>query len=210
MVVGDERPEESVPGLTPVALGKITHFPDVVGPGEVGLGGEDATIGKLAHSIDIRHHDPVVSVDKQLHEPPVNIVGINPAEEHEIAQDHESLNVVAIGMIERAVDADINGWNTSRPFIKSLGHFPGEFPEIPGTHFGAVKLIHGPHEFAPADDLTDESLQRIKGNVIFFRIINRVVNDRPRGQKTGIEHGGEDGVVEGGVAGGNGVLVISE
>ena len=53
----------------------------------------------LAHAIDVWHHDPVVSVDEQLHEPLVNGIGSDVTEQHEVPKNHQSFNVMAIGVL---------------------------------------------------------------------------------------------------------------
>lgn len=94
----NELPIEICPLGFPGAVREIRHFAEVVATGDVGFGAHEAAIGKLAHAVDVGDHDPVVGVDVHFHEPLVSVIGISTCEEEVIAQDHESFDVVVVGV----------------------------------------------------------------------------------------------------------------
>ena len=98
-MIGDEGPEKPVPDRAPVALFFIGHFENIVRSRDVRFGGERPAVGKLGHAIDIWHHDPVIGIDEHFHKPAVDVVGTDPAEQHEIAQNHETFDVVAVAVL---------------------------------------------------------------------------------------------------------------
>ena len=108
LVVGDEAPKQRVPDPTPIAPGLVRHLADIVRSGEIWLGGERAAVGELRHAVDIRHHDPVVGVDEHLHEPAVDVVRSNPAQQHEVPEDHQPLDMVAPALAEELTDDPID------------------------------------------------------------------------------------------------------
>lgn len=210
LVVGDEAPEEAVPDGAPRALFVVGHFADVVGAGEVGLGGEEAAVGELAHAVDVGNHDPVVGVDEEFHEPFVNGGGMNAAEEHEIAEDHEAFDVVAVTVFENAVDGFVDRVNAGGAIVEGGWHFAGEAPKVASALGDAVALIHGAHELPPADDLADEALGGVEGDVVLFCEGEGVVDDFVRAEESDVESGSEDAVEHDAVLGVDGVLVVAE
>lgn len=103
----DKPPIEGIPSFTPRTLGVIAHFQNVVGAAEVWFGGHTSAVGILAHSVDIWDHDPVVSVDKKLHKPLIHRVRMDIAEQHEVPQDHQTLDMVTIGSSLNSLDYGI-------------------------------------------------------------------------------------------------------
>ena len=64
-VVIDKPPVKPIPYSAPCSFRKITHLPEVMGGADVGLRRDQASIRMLAHPIDIRNPDPVVSINKE-------------------------------------------------------------------------------------------------------------------------------------------------
>ena len=194
-VVVDEGPVESVPDGGPVfAFGVVGHFADVVRSGEIGFGGEESAVGKLGHAVDVGDHDPVVGVDEEFHEPAVNVVGVDATEEHEVAEDHEALDVVAIAGFVGALDGVVDGGDAGGAVVKGGGHLASEVPKVFGAHGDAVTVIHRFHEFTPTDDLANEAFEGVEGDVLFFPGFEGLLDDGFRREKAHVEHGGEDGV----------------
>jgi len=89
LLVGvEEAPVKSVPNIAPVPFGVVAHFADVVGAADVGFGDDEATVGVLAHAVDVGNHDPVIAVDRYFHKPAVDLIGVDFTKEHKIAEDH--------------------------------------------------------------------------------------------------------------------------
>ena len=99
LVCLDKTPEQSIPDVAPIPFAIIRHLAHIIRAGEIGLGGEQTSVSKLTHSIDIRNHYPVVGINKQLHEPAVDTVGMKAAKQHQIAQQHQTLDVMAIASV---------------------------------------------------------------------------------------------------------------
>lgn len=210
LIVGDEAPEKAIPDGAPRAFFVVGHFTNVIGAGEIRLGGEEATVGELAHAVNVGDHDPVIGVDEEFHEPLVNGGGVNAAEEHEIAEDHEPFDVVAVAVFENAVDSFVNGIDSGGAIVEGSGHLAGEAPEVAIALVDAVALIHGAHEFAPADDLTDEAFGGVEGDVVLFCEGEGVVDDFFRTEESDVEGGSEDAVKHDAVLSVDGVLVVAE
>ena len=99
-MVLDKGPVEPIPYFTPIPLGEVGHFTNVVGAGNIGLGREKTAVRELRHSVNIGDHNPIIGVNKKFHEPLVDGVRVDPAEEHEIPEHHESFNMVGIAVFE--------------------------------------------------------------------------------------------------------------
>lgn len=95
-VVGEKAPEESVPNGLPVPFREVPHFHQVVGAADIGFAGHHAAIAVLRHTINIGYHNPVIRIDVHFHEPAVDFIGSDFAEQHEVAQYHEPFDVVVV------------------------------------------------------------------------------------------------------------------
>ncbi len=73
-------PKQSVPGHLPIPFGVVAHFHEVIAAADIRFGRHQSAVGKLTHAIYVGHHHPVISIDKQLHEPAINIIGVKFAE----------------------------------------------------------------------------------------------------------------------------------
>jgi hypothetical protein len=91
-----ESPKECVPRFLPRAFGEVAHLHEVVATTYIGLGSHQSAISKLAHTIYIWHHYPIIRIYKQLHEPSIYLIWVKLAQKHKVAQDHKPLNVMAI------------------------------------------------------------------------------------------------------------------
>ena len=204
-MVADEAPEQTVPNLAPLAFLLVTHFEHVVGPRDVGLGGEGAAVGELRHAVDIGHHHPVVGIHKQLHEPFVNVIWADAAEHHEVAEQHQPLDVVTITINEDLLDHAVDGWDACGPVIEGLGHGSIEFPVVAIADLHAAVAIDPAHELAPADHLADEAFQRVERHFALHR--ERLVDDVLRIEQADVEHGRDRRMVDGRVLGADRVFV---
>lgn len=210
LVVGNEAPEKSVPDRCPGTFLVVRHLADVVGAGEVGLGGEETTVGELAHAVNVGDHDPVVGIDEEFHEPFVNCGGVNAAEEHEVAENHETFDVVAVAVLKNAVDGFVYGVDAGGAIVEGGGHFAGEAPEVAIALGGAVALVHGAHELTPADDLANEAFEGVERDVVLPGEGESFGDNFVRAEKSDVEGGGEDAVEHDAVLGVDGVLVVAE
>ena len=156
-MIGDEGPEQGIPDFRPRAFFLIGHLEDVVGTGNVGLGGERPAIGELRHAVNVRHHDPVIGIDEKLGEPAIHLMGIETAQQHEISQHHESLDVMAIRLIMKLADDAVDGRDAGGGVVKGFGDATGVMKEIEISNLRAAMAVDAIHEFPPADDLTDET-----------------------------------------------------
>ena len=64
-VVINKPPVKTIPYSAPCSFRKITHLPEVMGGADVRFRRDQTVIRMLAHSIDIGHPDPVVSINKE-------------------------------------------------------------------------------------------------------------------------------------------------
>ena len=82
----------------------VAHFILISGACGVGFGGEETPVGKEDHTEDVGHHDPVVGIEIHFTVPAENCFGLVSAKEEKIAEDHQSLNMVVVGVIDCAMD----------------------------------------------------------------------------------------------------------
>jgi hypothetical protein len=104
-----EPPVECIPEITPRTVWVIAHLQHVPGTGYVGFGTHQPAIGKLTHPIDIGDHDPVICINKEFREPVIDPVRMEFGKEHDVAQHHETFNMVAVGIFENPAYRCING-----------------------------------------------------------------------------------------------------
>ena len=71
-------------------------------------------------------------------------------------------------------------------------------------------VIHTSHEFPPADDLPDEALEGIEGNVVCAGELQGAVDHLPGTEEPDVEGRGEDRVEEDAPVGGQGIFVVAE
>jgi hypothetical protein len=72
------------------------HLVNVIGTADIGLGAHDSSVRILRHAIDVGHHHPIIGINEQSHKPSMHLIGIKFAQAHEIAQDHQALDVMGI------------------------------------------------------------------------------------------------------------------
>ena len=201
----DRSPVEAVPNFAPIPLGIVGHFEDVGGAADVGFGGEGRD-DELGHAVDIGFHDPLGGVDEHLHEVSVNLGGLDVAHEHRAAEDHEALDVVAPAGAEGLLDGSIEGREAGGATVpigaESAGAGAGRVP--------AAFTMDAADEFAPADDLADEAFEGVEGDGSLGVSFEGRVQDLLRGEKTDVEEGREEAVVENRLVGGNRVFVVAK
>ena len=129
-VVGEKAPEESVPNGLPVPFGEVPHFHQVVRSADIGFAGHHAAIAVLRHAIYIRNHYPVICINVEFHEPLVDGIGMDLTEQHEVAEYHESLDVVVVARVQQFSDGEVDGWYAGGSGIQGGWHGMGELPEI--------------------------------------------------------------------------------
>jgi len=84
MMVLNEGPVEGGPGILLVTLWVVRHFFEVAGTADVWLRSETSAVGKLAHTVDIWHHDPIICVDVHSHKPAVDFVWVRTGQEEPV------------------------------------------------------------------------------------------------------------------------------
>jgi len=129
-VVGEKAPEESVPDGLPISFREVAHFHEVVGSADIGFAGHHAAIAVLRHAINIRNHYPVIRIDVEFHEPLVDGIGMNLTEQHEVAEYHETFDVMVVARAKQFPDGEVDGWNAGGGGIEGGRHGMGELPEI--------------------------------------------------------------------------------
>lgn len=72
----------------------------------------------MGHAIYIGDHDPVIGVYEHFHEPFVYFPGMESAKKHEVAEDHEAFDMVAVGFVLELFDYAIDRWNAGGATIE--------------------------------------------------------------------------------------------
>jgi len=204
----NEAPVQGVPDCTPRALAEVAHLEDVARPAQIGLRRDQAAIGVLAHAVDVGYHDPVVGVDKQLHEPLVNRRRIDFAEQHEVAQDHQPFDVVTVGVSQDAANDRVDRFDAGRAVVEGRGQRVTMVPEIASPLPPAVQPIDTPHVLTPTDDLADKAFQRIERYAVGS--LQGRVDHLLRRKQPHVQGGGEHGVEQEWLVGVDRILVLAE
>lgn len=84
-LIGYEIPIKRVPDRAPIPFLEIAHLENIARTADVGLGRHESTIRMLTHTVDIWNHHPIVSINKELHEPAVHFIGMKLAQEHKVS-----------------------------------------------------------------------------------------------------------------------------
>ncbi len=162
----------------------------------------------LAHPVDVGDHHPVVGIDEHFHEPLVDGIGMELAQEHEVAEDHEPFDMVAVPGAERGADGVIDRFDASRAVIERSGHRARMGPVIASSLGHTQRAIDQADVLAPADDLPNESFERIDGDI--FGLLESRCNDLVWGDQSDVEHRGEDRVVNEPMLSADCVFVVAE
>ena len=99
----------------------VAHLVDVGAARSVGLGGEQAAVGVLAHADDVGRHHPAEAVDEGGGEPLGQLAGPIRPLQGVVAQDHQALDVVGPAAIA----------HPSQRVVEALG-----------AHRGGVRPVH--------------------------------------------------------------------
>ena len=133
------------------------HFFDVLCAAHVWLRAYNASICKLAHSTCVRDFHPLQGIDVNAQIPSVNRIGMNACEQGEIACDHQTLDVMSVGVFERLVnrmrEAFHLGFSCPKPRWERLL----VVEEIQGFVSRHLRPIHASHVLSPTQYLTNES-----------------------------------------------------
>ena len=140
----------------------VAHFILISGACGVRFGGEEAPIGKEDHAEDVGHHDPVVGIEIHFTVPAKNCLGLVSAKEEKVAEDHQSLNMVVVGVIDCAMDglgyaAHLGLARIGPPWQRAIG--PKEVDLTILRHFQPVDSVN---ELPPAEDLSNKTLHRVE------------------------------------------------
>ena len=136
----------------------VTHLVLIGGSGGVRFRGKEPAIGKENHSQNVRNHDPVVRVEVHFGVPAENGFGFIPTEEEVVTEDHQALNVMVVGVIDRTVNRLGNATHFRFSRIGPLGQGAIRAEEVDLTVFGHFQPVDSVNEFAPAQNLPDETL----------------------------------------------------
>ncbi len=81
----------------------IAHAIDVSATAGIGLGRELTAVGIKRHAKNIGHHDPLVGVDIAIPHPGGELLRVSARDEREIAEHHQTFDVVRIGAVVDAI-----------------------------------------------------------------------------------------------------------
>lgn len=151
----------------------ITHFILVGGPCGIRFCGEEAPIGKEDHAKDVGNHDPVVGVEVHLRVPSEDGLGFVAAEKKKVSQNHETLDVVIVSMIDGAMNGLGDAAHVGFSRVGPTGKGASGFEKVHRAHLGHLEPVDSVDKFTPTEDLADKSLDGVKRGfalaVGFFR-----------------------------------------
>ncbi len=193
-MVGDKCPVEGVPDIAPRTNGEIAHFAEIRGAANVRFCGHQATISILAHPVDVGHHHPVVCINKKFHKPLVNGIRVDPAEAHDVAEDHESFDMVSISGRKGVLDNVIDRKNARCPIVKRTREFASCVERISGSLHPPKSSVYEADIFPPTDHLPNKSFKRIQGD---GALVSESSGDDLEGrEKADVEGGSKDRMEE--------------
>ena len=142
----------------------IAHALNVLTGANVGFGGNQTAIRKLAHASRIRHFNPFnrIHIDAQV--PGVYLIRINAQHQCEIARDHQALNVVGITELKGLIDRLLQTGHAGIPRPIKARQIHRGIERITGCVVRHIRPIKPPYKFSPAQDLSHEALDLSAAN----------------------------------------------
>ena len=119
------------------------------------------------HSEKVGGHHPVMGVDVHLVEPTERLPGPYSREQQEIAEDHQSLDVVIEAPLQDFPQGLTEAVHVRLAVIEEGGEGSFGFETIDFGVLGHLQPVDPVDEFAPSDDLPDESLHGMQGRLAF-------------------------------------------
>ena len=174
----------------------VTHLVLIGGSGGVRFRGKEPAIGKENHSQNVRNHDPVVRVEVHFGVPAENGFGFIPTEKEVVSENHQALNMMIVGVIDRTVNrlGDATHFRLAR--IGPLGQGAIRPEEVDLSVLGHFEPVDAVDKLPPAEDLADESLDRVEGGftvaVGFFRALDAFERSEESQIQKRREHGVEE------------------
>ena len=188
----------------------VGHFVDVGTAGAVGFGSEEAAVGEEAHAADVGQLDPLIGIGIDDVEPIVDFAGVKAGKEGEVAEHHEALDVVGVGVFAGFADALREAVHAGGGAPVKRGEGAVGFEEIGGFVVGHFKPVDSADVFAPAEDLPDESLDGVEGGVAGL-VGGFGGTDAVQGQEeTAVEVMGDVAVIHPRFVLEHGVLIVAE
>ena len=114
-------------------------------------------------------------------------MGVYLTQTHEIAQNHQALNMVTVTIFEGFFDGIIDGFDAGGTVIKRTRQCSFVLKKVCIAFFDTIALIHNHHELAPADDLADKPFERGKRHIVFGGKLECVVHHFTGGNQADIE-----------------------
>ena len=114
----DVAPIQAIPYFAPRAFGVVAHFQNIVAARYVGFGGHLSAIGILTHTINIRHHHPIIRINEEFHKPAIDFIRIEFTQVHEVTQHHQSFDVMTVSGLQYFLNGSVNGLNAGGTIIK--------------------------------------------------------------------------------------------
>ena len=101
--------------------------------------------------------------------------------------------MVTVGLVVELANDPVDGRDASGGIVKGLRDGAGVPEEILVPYRDATVLVNAVHELSPADDLADETFERVERYVLFCE---SCINDFLRGEQADVEDGSDDGVID--------------
>ena len=197
-------------GVVGAGLAVVRLLADVARRAGVGLAGDHAAVGELAHAAGVGHLHPLEGVGVDAQVPGVHLVRVAARQQREVAGDHQALDVVGVGGVERLANGVAQAGH-----LRPAGPVPGR-QRAPGVERVALRVarharpIHPAHELPPAQDLAHETLAAGELDRARLPGRDRGVDDLAWVQQLDVERERQPGVEQRGRARAHRVLVGTE
>ena len=131
---------------------------NVFGRGGIRLGRDPAAVGILAHGPGVRQLHPLNGIDVDPQIPVIHRIGMDTGQQSEVSGDHQTLDVMGIGVLQRLADGGSQAIHTCLAGPVKIGKSGLMVEIIHCCQIGHQGPVDAPHVFAPAQDLTHKTL----------------------------------------------------
>ena len=112
----------------------------------------------------------------------MHCLGLDLAEQHQVADHHQPLDVVVVAQAIQPLDRLIQGRQAGAALAPAWCQLALVLPEVATGLAVAVQTINAAHKFAPADHLAQEPLQRSDRHLLATGLLPAAM------LKTGLDH----------------------
>ena len=151
-----------------------------------------------------------MGVDIHFQKPIVRLLWIDPGEEQEISEDHESLDMVVVGSAADFADDAVEAVHRGVARVEKIRQRASGLKGVRCEVVGHFQPIHAIHKFPPADDLPHESFHRRDRSAAVPVGANGGIDTFHREEESEVQRSGNDAVKHRGRVEQHEVLIVAK